>query len=470
MKTTTTLARVLLALLALAMVAAACGSSDDDTTDAGSDSSGQGDGSSGEQEDGAADEEADGSSDGQADGSSSGDGDPSGRVTIYHRWTDNTQVALDAGFDYCRSQLPNIEIDVTNVSGEEYEVQLPIRLSSDDPPDIYALWPGGRPIFQSQNGLISPITDFYQESIGPIYSEGVNQGVVENDGETYVLPINIMPNAFYYRTDMFEEYGLSEPETWDEFLEVLETLKSNGQTPIALGSGRGWEPLFWFDYLILRIAGPDFREGLMWGTESYNDPLVVEAMERWGELVENGYFNDDITSRSWEDMTPMMADGSAAMMLMGPWAMDTLQEAGFEPDTGFGMFPFPVIDPSVPPATEGAMEGWAVTGANDNQAAVEAVLECFASAEHLGVYLEIAPRPGPNPDITLDAYAENVQPYIERLVAMTDDSFHQNMELATTPPVTDVAKREFPRFLTFPDQYPQVLEALERVAQEEFGG
>lgn len=454
---------MLLAFFALALLAAACGSSDESTTDAGDDASGQNDDSSSEQDDNAADEDSDGSSGGESGGAS-------GTVTLYHRYTDNTKDALDAGFDYCRSQLPDVNLEVSNVSGEEYEIQLPIRLSSDDPPDIYALWPGGRPIFQSENGLISPITDFYQESIAPIYSEGVNQGVVENDGETYVLPINIMPNAFYYRTDVFEEYGLSEPQTWDEFLTVLETLKSNGQTPIALGSGRGWEPLFWFDYFILRVAGPEFREGLMWGTESYNDPLVVEAMEMWGDLLEKGYFNDDITSRAWADMTPMMADGTTAMMLMGPWAMDTLQEAGLDPDTGFGMFPFPIIDPSVPVATEGAMEGWAITGANDNREAVEAVLECIASAEHLGIYLEIAPRPGPNPDITLEAYAPNVQPYIERLVELTDASFHQNMELATTPPVTDVAKREFPRFLTFPDQYPQVLDALEKVAQSEFGG
>lgn len=462
--------RVLLALLALALFAAACGSSDESTTDASDDASGQDDGSSDEQEDDATDEESDASSDDDAAADSGGGDGPSGKVTLYHRYTDNTKDALDAGFDYCRSQLPDIELEVSNVSGEEYEIQLPIRLSSDDPPDIYALWPGGRPIFQSENGLIQPISDFYADSIAPVYSNGVNQGVIENDGEVYVMPINIMPNAFYYRTDIFEEYGLSEPETWDEFLEVLDTLKSNGQTPIALGSGRGWEPLFWFDYMILRVAGPEFREGLMWGTESYKDPKVIEAMEMWGELLEKGYFNDDITSRAWADMTPMVADGTAAMMLMGPWAMDTLQEAGFEPDTGFGMFPFPVIDPSVPAATEGAMEGWAITGANDNQDAVEAVLECIASAEHLGIYLEIAPRPGPNPDITLDAYAENVQPYIERLVDLTNDSFHQNMELATTPPVTDVAKREFPRFLTFPDQYEQVLDALEKVAQEEFGG
>ena len=389
-------------------------------------------------------------------------------VTLFHRFTGTHQEALNAGFDVCRSKFPDIDLQVSSVSGAEYEVQLPIALSSDSPPDIYALWPGGRPIFQSQNGRIIPITDFYKEKIADLYVEGVNQGVIETDGEIYVMPFNVMPNAIYYRVDIFDKYGLEPPETWDEFLVVLETLKSNDQTPIALGSGRGWEPLFWFDYMVLRVAGAEFREDLMWGKENYTDPKVIEAMEMWGELVEKGYFNEDITSLAWADMTPMVADGRAAMMLMGPWAVDTLREAGLEAGVEFDMFPFPTINPDIPDATEGAMEGWSLTGAGENTEAALAILTCIAGAEQQTTYAELAARPMPNPDITLDVYADDVKPFIERLQGLNDSSFHQNMELATIPPVTDVAKREFPRFLTFPDQYMTVLEQLDKVAQEEF--
>lgn len=391
-----------------------------------------------------------------------------GTVTLYHRFVDQHETALSAGFDYCAEQT-GITLDVSNVSGAEYEVQLPIVLSSDTPPDIYALWPGGRPIFQSQVGRIIPITEFYQETIAPLYVDGVDAGAVETDGEIYVMPFNIMPNAIYYRVDIFEEYDLEPPATWEEFMVVLDTLKSNDQTPIALGSGRGWEPLFWFDYMILRVAGAEFREDLMWGKVSYTDPLVIEAMEMWGDMIEAGYFNEDITSLAWADMTPMVAEGRAAMMLMGPWAVDTLRAAGLEAGVDFDMFPFPNINPDIPDATEGAMEGWALTGAGGNTEGALAILECIASAEQQTIYAELAARPMPNPEITLDVYAEDVAPFIERLQGLNDSSFHQNMELATVPPVTDIAKREFPRFLTFPDQYMTVLEALEKVAQEEFG-
>jgi hypothetical protein len=110
-----------------------------------------------------------------------------------------------------------------------------------------------------------------------------------------------------------------------------------------------------------------------------------------------------------------------------------------------------------------------LTGAGDNTEGVLAILECIASAEQQTIYTELAARPMPNPEITIDVYAEDVQPFVEHLQGLNDSSFHQNMELATVPPVTDIAKHEFPHFLTFSDQYMTVLEALEKVVQEEFG-
>ena len=123
------------------------------------------------------------------------------------------------------------------------------------------------------------------------------------------------------------------------------------------------------------------------------------------------------------------------MMLMGPWAVDTLREAGLEAGTQFDMFPFPTINPDIPDATEGAMEGWALTGARDNSEATKAILTCIAGAEQQTTYAGLAARPMPNPEITLGVYADDVKPFIERLQGLNDSSLHQNMELATIPPV-----------------------------------
>ena len=389
-------------------------------------------------------------------------------IFIFQRTSEAARDGRIAMFDVCAEQT-GIAYRESYVPPAQYEIQLPTVLSSDSLPDVYSLWPGGRARFQAERGRIEPMTDVYESDIAPLIYEGVNQGVTEPDGEVYVMAYNVLPNVIFYNTKKFEAYGLTPPETWDEFLSILETLKENGETPITLGSQLGWEPLFWFDYLILRTAGPEFREGLMSGTESYTDPRVVEAMELWRELLEAGYFNENITSLGWEDMVSAMATESAAMMLMGPWAIRTLQGAGLTPNEDFDFFPFPVIDPDVPMTTEGALEGWALSGGGANTEDAKRFIACFASVEAQEAYASIAQQPVTNPDVPISVFDEDLQPMMERLKELNTFSFHQNLELATIPPVTEIAKREFPRFLTFPDQYMTVLEQLERRAKSEFG-
>lgn len=405
-------------------------------------------------------------------GTSASDSKPAGdgTVTVFHRWTDAHQKAIEAVLTKCDAQLTDVEIKITSVPSTEYEVQLPIRLSSATPPDIYALWPGGRPLFQAKNGLIEPITDFYNEKIAPGYSEGVNKGATEVDGEVYVMPFNVQPTSFYYRTDIFKKYGLTAPKTYDELVQVAQTLKDNGVTPFELGSGNGWEPLFWFDYFVMRTAGPEFRARLMNGQESYTDPKVVAAMEEWGKLIKAGYFNDDITSKSWDDMTPAVVSGRSAMMLMGSWAVDALSNAGLTPEEQFDSFSFPQIDSTVADSTEGAMEGWATSGARDNADEVHEVLQCVASTPMLTQYAKDFPVLTPDPKVPSDTYPADIQHFVGQWKAQAEGgAFQENLELATTPPVTDVAKREFPRFLSDPDTAMQVLESLEMISKKEFG-
>ena len=73
----------------------------------------------------------------------------------------------------------------------------------------------------------------------------------------------------------------------------MKTLKEQGVTPIALGSISKWPAQFWFDYLLLRTAGPEYRAQLMAGEASYTDPEVVRAMELWAELAALDCFTED---------------------------------------------------------------------------------------------------------------------------------------------------------------------------------
>jgi multiple sugar transport system substrate-binding protein len=75
-------------------------------------------------------------------------------------------------------------------------------------------------------------------------------GAATVDGVARAVPLLNFGNANVYRKDVFEELGLKVPNTWDEYLEVGRTLKSNnlpvGQT---LGHTFGDAPAFCYPFL-----------------------------------------------------------------------------------------------------------------------------------------------------------------------------------------------------------------------------
>lgn len=395
--------------------------------------------------------------------------DKSVPVKIFHRFADEpARSSRIAMFEHC-SEKTGYTFEETAVPSDQYEVQLPVQLSSSNPPDIYALWPGGRSQFQAENGKILALGSHWEEIKDNIWP-GIQNTATEPDGNVYGVPYTFLPNMMWYNTDVFEKAGAEVPNNWDELLVTAEKLKASGVTPFVIGARHGYEPLFWFDYFILRTAGSEFRSSLMAGEKSYLDPKVVRAMELWAELLEKGYFNDDFNSMTWREMTAEVATGRGAIQLMGPWTLNTFTDAGLTPDVDFKNFPFPEIDKEAGLAVEGAVSSFATSGGGGNTEGALALLKCTSELEPQIAYAKISQQLAVHPDVTVQTYEnQEIHGFIETYYDAMRYPFHQNLELAAHPGVTEIAKREMPRFLTYPDQYMDLLNRLESRRQEIHG-
>ena len=179
---------------------------------------------------------------------------------------------------------------------------------------------------------------------------------------------------------MLADAGVTEmPTTWDGFLALCETLKGKGVTPIALGSKNRWPAQFWFDYLLLGTAGPDYRAGLMNGSASYDDAEVKAAMAMWKDLADKGYFAPNANADSWTDASDKVARGDAAMTLMGTWITGYWNGLGLEPGTDYDFFPFPSIADGVPTSVVGPVDGLVISNDGENRAGAEAFLSFMMS-------------------------------------------------------------------------------------------
>ncbi|MCD2170869.1 extracellular solute-binding protein [Microbacterium sp. JC 701] len=169
-------------------------------------------------------------------------------------------------------------------------------------------------------------------------------------GRTSALPYSVMAASVIYNTQIFDQLGLQVPTTYDELIQVAETLKQNGVTPFYGTFKDDWTVAQgWYDYSVggsLDVI--DFFDGLAGeGAEVGPDSPVsfgkdfTEPMDRMLELAQN-YTNPDAESRAYGDGNLAFAQGEAGMYLQGPWALGEIAKTA--PDLAVGTFPLPMTD------------------------------------------------------------------------------------------------------------------------------
>ena len=154
----------------------------------------------------------------------------------------------------------------------------------------------------------------------------------------YFLPTTYYWWAVYYRPSIYEEVGIEPPQTWDELLTACDALNEAGYVPFTIGTKFRWTAAAWFDYLNMRINGPEFHIDLMLGKESYADPRVKDVFEHWKQLFEHNCFIENPAAYSWQEALDFMIQDEAASYLMGQFITDSFPDE-MEDDLDF--YPVP---------------------------------------------------------------------------------------------------------------------------------
>jgi raffinose/stachyose/melibiose transport system substrate-binding protein len=361
MRTHRTRLRGALALTAvLGLTVAACG--DDD--DAGGDTAAPDTGA--DETTGAT--TGDTTADTTADTTGGGDAEP---VTIRWWHIQNNDPGLQNWQDMAdefSAMYPHVSFDINVLENDAFKPAIEANMQAGDVPDLYQSWGGGGLRDEVEAGLVQDITDEVADWVGDLGGGPV--GLYQVDGRQYGVPFNAGVVGFWYNKDLFAQAGIDTlPTTWTEFLEVVQTLKDAGITPIAVGAGAQWPAHFYYAYLMIRIGGAEGMQQLA-ETGDFNVPFVIEAGERLNELIELEPFQPGFLGAQWDapdGEAGTFATQGAAMSLMGQWApgtyrthagVDTQDEMPFE----LGWFPFPAVEGGAGESTHvlGGGDGFAV--------------------------------------------------------------------------------------------------------------
>jgi multiple sugar transport system substrate-binding protein/raffinose/stachyose/melibiose transport system substrate-binding protein len=359
---------------------------------------------------------------------------------------------------------PDVEIVHSTVAHEDFKQAIRAYLTASTPPDVMTWFAGNRARFFIDKGLIMDISDVWEsEGWNDSFPAGFN-AMSSVDGKQYFLPSSWYWWAVYYRKDIFEQYGLEPPQTWDELLEVAETLKQNGIVPFTIGTKYRWTAAAWFDYLNMRVNGPEFHIDLMLGKESYDDPRVLKVFtDYWAPLIENGYFIEDPAAYAWAEAIPFMLDGDAAMYLMGDFLRDSYPD---EEEDKIGFFRFPIIDPAVPIGEDAPTDGYFLAANAQHPEDARAFLGYLGSVENQQAWADELGRLPTNMEVDVSGFTPMQQQGWELIQGA--DFVAQFYDRDTTPEMADEGMNGFMQFWDNPEDIEEILAYLETVRQEIF--
>ena len=392
-----------------------------------------------------------------------------GEVTISHYFSGELGRAglerIFANFN----EATGIEVKDSPIGHEDFKAGILVRAAGNNLPDVFSYWAGARTQFVVDAGSLGPIDDMWAANgLDDVVAKSVADGATMYNGQRYLVPFGYHYAGMFYNAKVMADAGVSEfPTTWDGFLALCADLKAQGITPIALGSMNRWPAQFWFDYLLLRTAGPDYRARLMAGEAAYTDDEVKRAMGLWQDLADAGYFAPNANADTWTDASDRVARGDAAMTLMGTWITGYWNGNGLMAGEDYDFFEFPAIDEGVPNAVVGPVDGLLISANAPNRANAEALLSFLVSdTAAQATWAQAQGALSPNTMVDELIYT----PVMKRALAAVAnaDTFAFNYDLATTPPAAELGLDMFARFMDDPSGYEAYLADAEAGARDVF--
>lgn len=294
---------------------------------------------------------------------------------------------------------PNITIDLSVVNANDLATVTQTRLSAGDI-DVIDIFGFSNSVQPYMKGATPPNWQVMIES--DLLLDLTDQAFVANydpvatrDAGTYndkVYAVNlgrVVYSGIYYNKDMFQEFGVEIPTTWDELVSACEVFTAEGIGCMTAGGADGW-PIFVGAYGLLGSLFPDqeaYVEGLWTGDVKFNDEQSLVMWERMqvyaSEMMERG------ASGIPGDAAPgRFASGAVAMFPGGSWYAAAIEAS--EPDFDWGYIPFPGSDIVEDNQSWFGKydQGWAIAAGSPNVEAAVLYLEAFSTAENYQAFVD----------------------------------------------------------------------------------
>lgn len=276
-------------------------------------------------------------------------GDAPVTLTWWHNSTADPALSFWAGIGKEFEALhPNITVKIEAIQNEDLQSKrIPLALQSGEAPDLFQQWGGGEMVAQVKDGYLKDITEAVADDVTRM---GGTAAPWQVDGKTYGLPYQFGVEGIWYRPSLFEAAGITDvPTTIDELNTDVQKLKDAGIEPIAVGAADKWPAAHWWYNFALQSCPTDVLQTAN-SSLDFSDPCFVDAGTGLESFLKTDPFNTGFAATSAQQgaasSAGLVANGNAAMELMGQWDVAVMTGLVDDPDAllaDLSWFPFPSI-------------------------------------------------------------------------------------------------------------------------------
>lgn len=292
-----------------------------------------------------------------------------------------------------------------------YQNTLQQAVQTGKGPDLFTWWSGYRMVDGAKNGLFADISDVWKDAIkaGDVSPDLASQFTV--GGKQYAIPNGVSFWPMFYSKTVFAKYGLTPPKTWADFLNICDTLKKNGITPLAASVDGAWPAFIWFEQLMIS-TDPQLYTDLMANKVKFTDPKVVAVFNTWKGLIDKGYFTPLDTKFFGADAATLVKAGT--MLPVGTWNNGAFTSNSMVGDVDYGAFVIPNINPAL--KTQSIIVESGAIGAfakGKNLAKAKVALRAWLKKPAQTAWANVAADGVPNPKVPLtDPVLKSLSSYV----------------------------------------------------------
>jgi len=279
--------------------------------------------------------DSDGGAGAQGQGESIDDGKASGTIEVWAMGTEGE--ALQDFATAFTDANPDAKVEVTAVPWDAAHDKIANAIAAGETPDVSLIgttWMGEF----AEAGGIEPMPEGLVDE-GDFFPGAWES--TEVGGTSFGVPWYVETRALYYRTDLAEQAGWSQPPaTWDDLRQFASDLQTKAGATYGLqlqaGNTGAWQTMMPFAW----SAGAELTNSD--GTEyTLDSPELVEGLDFYSSFFADGLSSTDKLDPG--ELENGMADGTIGSFISGPWHADLVEEAGVTPDQ-YAIAPLPGTD------------------------------------------------------------------------------------------------------------------------------